>query len=406
MPCDWGKSEAGFADCMPAAASIRYAPAQRPLWLLSFGIAVVITLALLLVTGLLILQSQLSPRVAVVLRAPEEQVVIVVAAPETPAVATAPPEAEKNRPSFARTSPDQASAPPEKADFIGERDTVATSDAVPVAGAPAMPSQAGREPRRPGEVETTESRVQDGKLEHDQVAQQPAPPVPPTPPAMTATTPPQDTLKQTTPETAPPTETPKPTPEKPADAPQAMAATDSPILPGDQLTERPEAEQQAPKPQVAAKPPGTPAEKAETTPPELPKPTPKPEAKEPGFRGNQTKTRLSGSISRKGRSALNVANTPMGRYHSALSRAVEAEWHKNCLKYRDFITPGILTIRFVIAPDGTVRTISVVEMVDAGEVQKGFTLSSIRQAKIPPIPADLKAEIDDEPIELIYNFYF
>jgi hypothetical protein len=96
----------------------------------------------------------------------------------------------------------------------------------------------------------------------------------------------------------------------------------------------------------------------------------------------------------------------MGRYHSALSRAVEAEWHKNCTKYRDFITPGILTVRFVISQDSSVRTISVVEMIDAGEVQKGFTLNAIRQAKIPPIPNDLKAEIADEPIELTYNFYF
>jgi outer membrane biosynthesis protein TonB len=160
------------------------------------------------------------------------------------------------------------------------------------------------------------------------------------------------------------------------------------------------------KPTVAQKAPTPEEEKSSSAPAELPKPKPQQDPNEPGFRGNQQKTQLSGSISRKGRSALNVANTAMGRYQAALSRAVEAEWHKNCTKYRDFITPGILTIRFVIGPDGAVRSISVVEMVDAGEVQKGFTLGSIRQAKIPPIPAELKAEIDDDPIELIYNFYF
>jgi hypothetical protein len=45
-------------------------------------------------------------------------------------------------------------------------------------------------------------------------------------------------------------------------------------------------------------------------------------------------------------------------------------------------------------------------MVDAGEIQKGFTLNSIRQAKLPSIPNDLKKELDGEPIELLYNFYF
>lgn len=379
---------------------------ERQLWLLSFAIAVAITFALLVVVGFLALQSQLlakhSPKFA---PKPKEQVVLVMAppAPLTPKPAVEPPAAEKQRPSFARTSADQASAPPEKADFIGERDTIATSDALPVAGAPNMPSQAGRDPRRPGEIETTESRAQDGKLESRELAKAMAPPTPPTPATTTAAESPVKTAVTEPPQPSnPPTEP----DENKGESPEKMAATSTPTLPGDQDVERPKPAEEALKPQPASKPDTQNKEMAETARPELPKPTPKQDPNEPGFRGNQSKTKLSGSISRKGRSALNVANTPMGRYHSALSRAVEAEWHRNCTKYRDFITPGIITVRFVIAPDSSVRTISVVEMVDAGEVQKGFTLSAIRQAKIPPIPAELKAQIDDEPIELIYNFYF
>lgn len=379
---------------------------ERQLWLLSFTIAVGITFALLLVVGFLTLQSQLlakrSPKIA---PKPKEQVVIVMAppVPPTPTPAVETPPTEKQRPSFARTSADQASAPPEKADFIGDRDTIATSDALPVAGAPNMPSQAGRDPRRPGEIETTESRQQDGKLESTELAKTMVPPTPPTPATTAATESPTKTAAAEPP--APTTDPAEPD-DKTGEAPKKMAATSTPTLPGDQPVERPKPDEEALKPQPASQAATAKKEVAETPRPELPKPTPKQDPNEPGFRGNQTKTKLSGSITRKGRSALNVANTPMGRYHSALSRAVEAEWHRNCTKYRDFITPGIITVRFVIAPDSTVRTISVVEMVDAGEVQKGFTLSSIRQAKIPAIPAELKAEIDDEPIELIYNFYF
>ena len=168
------------------------------------------------------------------------------------------------------------------------------------------------------------------------------------------------------------------------------------MLAGDQPTER-----NLPKEEIKPK------EKQETA--ELPKPkqeTPETAAKDPGFRGNQEKTKLSGSISRKGKSALNVTNTAMGRYHAALSRAIEAKWNANCTKYRDLITPGILTLRFVIDENGKVRSVNVVEMVDAGEVQKGFTLNSIREAELPRIPDDLKKELDGEPIELLYNFYF
>jgi hypothetical protein len=366
--------------------------------------ACVTLLLLLVVVGWLMHRAALTritPRSA---RTSESMVIAIAPLPPTPPP-TAPLPEEKPPQRFARTSPDQASAPPEKADFIGDRDTIATSDALPAAGAPALPSQKGRDPRKPDDIETTESIPQDGPLEHDQVAQPSAPsPTNARPTEQVADAMKNQPAPATTPSPAEPTppreESPKPT--EPAQ--KTLAATDAPTLPGDQDVERPMAEEGL-KPQKAESAPDV----AATPPPpsSLPKPTPPPTTpKEPGFRGNQSKTKITGSIKRQGRSALNVANTAMGRYHSKLSRAVEAEWHRNCAKYRDFITPGILTIRFVIDPSGSVRSVNVVEMIDAGEVQKGFTLNSIRQAKIPPIPADLKAEIEDDPIEITYNFYF
>jgi outer membrane biosynthesis protein TonB len=176
------------------------------------------------------------------------------------------------------------------------------------------------------------------------------------------------------------------------------------MIEGDQTVER-----ELPKDEVkAAEKQASVDRPAEEKVAQLPKPKEQesPKKNDPGFRGNQEKTRLSGSLSRKGVSALNVADTALGRYHASLSRAVEAEWSRNCTKYRDFITPGILTLRFVIDEKGGIRSVGVVEMIDAGEVQKGFTLNAIRQSKIPPMPKDLLKELDGEPLELIYNFYF
>ena len=379
---------------------------ERQLWLLSFALALLLVLIVFLAIGFLTIQSHLMRPITKRTPLVKEQVVIVMAPAEArPAPPLTTPSApEPQAPRFTRTSADQSSAPPEKADFIGNHDTTATSDALPVVGAPNLPSQAGRDlPKR--QIETAESRPQQGDLDHNAIAQKMSEPTPPTPITPTPLTP--DPSLAPVPTTA----SQKPTPPSPSD-PQVTEATEktkaaSPLLQqGDQAVERPQMPEKDIKPTVAQKAPTPEEEKSSSAPAELPKPKPQQDPNEPGFRGNQQKTQLSGSISRKGRSALNVANTAMGRYQAALSRAVEAEWHKNCTKYRDFITPGILTIRFVIGPDGAVRSISVVEMVDAGEVQKGFTLGSIRQAKIPPIPAELKAEIDDDPIELIYNFYF
>lgn len=375
-------------------------PSQSRLWLVSFLCSLALLLIGVFLFGVLTLTSMVfSPKPP--LPRPAEQVVVILApalpkaAPAATTVPTIPVE-EKDRPQFARTSADQESAPPEKADFIGDRDTIATSDSIPLAGAPAMPSQAGREPLRPKEIETTVSKPQDGDITHTA-------PSTPSPQPMTQPSPrsPNESFQQELPTKAS-TLAENRTEQEMPDKPEQKEIIPKETILGEIPVERAAKQEEIkPKPMVATE---DSREKAS----QLPKPNKPREADPttPGFRGNQEKTKISGSITRQGKSALNVANTSLGRYHAALSRAIEAEWHRNCTKYRDFITPGILTMRFVIDPNGSVRSVSVVEMVDAGEVQKGFTLNSIRQAKLPAIPADLKKELDGEPLEITYNFYF
>lgn len=375
-------------------------PSQSRLWLVSFLCSLALLLIGVFLFGVLTLTSMVfSPKHP--LPRPAEQVVVILAPAlpkAAPAAAPAPtiPVEEKDRPQFARTSADQESAPPEKADFIGDRDTIATSDSIPLAGAPAMPSQAGREPLRPKEIETTVSKPQDGDITHTA-------PSTPSPQPMTQPSPrsPNENFQQELPTKAS-TLAENRTEQEMPDKPEQKAIIPKETILGEIPVERAAKQEEIkPKPMVATE---DSREKAS----QLPKQNKPREADPttPGFRGNQEKTKISGSITRQGKSALNVANTSLGRYHAALSRAIEAEWHRNCTKYRDFITPGILTMRFVIDPNGSVRSVSVVEMVDAGEVQKGFTLNSIRQAKLPAIPADLKKELDGEPLEITYNFYF
>ncbi len=375
-------------------------PSQSKLWLISFLCSLALLLIGVFLFGVLTLTSMgFSPKRP--LPRPAEQVVVILAPalPQVASVTTAAPTipvAEKDRPQFARTSADQESASPEKADFIGDRDTIATSDAIPLAGAPAMPSQAGREPRRPKEIETTVSKPQDGEITHNA-------PSTPTPQPMAQPSPltSNENFLQELPTKASSLAENRTEQEMP-DKPEQKEIIPKETILGEIPVERAvKQEEIKPKPMVAT---ADSREKAN----QLPKPNQPREADPttPGFRGNQQKTKISGSITRQGKSALNVANTSLGRYHAALSRSIEAEWHRNCTKYRDFITPGILTMRFVVDPSGSVRSVSVVEMVNAGEVQKGFTLNSIRQAKLPTIPADLKKELDGEPLEITYNFYF
>jgi len=366
------------------------------LWAIALMVSLVANLGILGIAGFTMLQSQILRKTQASLTPPPQaSETTMTILPEFFAADSEPKLASPANPEFARTSPDQTAPPPETAPFIGERNTQATSDRSPNQAAPPLPSQAGIDPKNPQDFETTESTYQDGELESDQVASPlaplPSPPLPPVPDPSVA----EDSTDK------PKTETPgndeiratPPPPERllsgpsPVDVPVPKAPEDS----------------KDPKPAAEKRPPDG-ASKDNDTPPTKPA-TAKPST-EPGFRGNQRKTAIVGSISRTGRSALDVADSPLGRYQAQISRAVEQEWQRNCVRHRDFITPGFLTVRFFVETNGKVRTVRFVGEMETGEVQKGFTLNSIRDADIPAMPATLKKEFDKEPLELIFNFYF
>ncbi len=320
-----------------------------------------------------------------------------------PAVQAKPaPKPEAALAPFARTNGDQATVRPVHPKYIGERDTSAVSGAPPDPSALAVPAQKGIQPKH-DEIETTESDYQDGSLAHNRKVQT-------SPPSMAQASPVQPVEKPAaTPVVATPAGHQTTAPgqqEKPAPAiskaPDQLAQTASPV---DVPVQKPVGEAgPKPQPESRAKEGKTDEPKPETA-KELPKPTP-PDTREAGFRGNQRKTTVLGSISLTGRSSLDVANSPLGRYQAALSRAVESEWQRNCIRRRDFITPGFQTVRFLIGSNGKVRSVNFMEVVGGSEIQKGITLNAIREAAIPPMPQAVRDELDGQPMELVYRFYF
>ncbi len=395
----------------PMALSARRSDGH--LWMTALGLSLLVNCALLAAIGFAVLESEVLRKKSKLEVAPPSQTVAMIfpdmidrtalaAAPTVaPAPITPPVSTQKE---FARTSNDQTSTPPTNPAFIGERDTQATSDRAPVPDAPPLPSQTGIDPRYPGDIETTESRYQDGSLSGDPglapkdltPPSLPAPeisnPLEPAPPQETAAKAPADTPGQDDVKSMPPPR------EKLLDGPN----------PVDVQVPSEVSKQDSPKPSVEKRPmvdeSSTPPETATVPKPaEVPKPKP---IKDPAFKGYQRKTAVVGSISRSGRSALDVEDTPLGRYQAAVGRAVEQEWQRNCVRHRDFITPGFLTVRFFVEARGKVRSVQFVGDMETGEVQKGFTLNSIRDAAIPAMPPALRKEYDKEPLELIFRFYF
>lgn len=378
-------------------------PEQRsdgPLWMAALALSLLLNALILALVGFAALSSAVLRKPVEVAPPVEERVATIFAelakpqADSTPVVAPA-----KQR--FARTSDDQLAEAVEKPAFMGERNTRATSDRAPDATAPPLPSQAGIEPRDADDIETTESRYQDGQLSgSDRPAppseEMPSPPAPESPPATeTAAARPSES-ETPTPTDSPAAQSLPPPREKLLEGPNPV---DTPV-PRETAT----AENPKPTPEPRPDPAETP-QPPKDAPPVSEAPKPKP-ASEPAFKGYQRKTAVVGSISRTGRSALDVEDTPMGRYQAAISRAVEQEWQRNCVRHRDFITPGFLTVRFFVEPSGKVRSVQFVGDMETGEVQKGFTLNSIRDADIPAMPPALRKEHQKEPLELIFRFYF
>ncbi len=376
------------------------------LWVIALGLSFLVNAVILGIVGFTAIETAILRKRDVPPPPPQEESVATILAEIVqagdPAVAVAAPEpAEPAEKKFARTSPDQAAPPEKPTPFIGERNTRATSDRAPTPDAPELPSQAGIAPRDETDIETTESKYQDGSLAgSDAPSAEPVPPAPPEPPPAPEVAESQEKPAPPAPETMPSTPAPR---EKLLDGPNPVDVQVA------QAPDKEEAVKPAPEDRkVADSPPETkPAEKkskpSEKTAESTPKPKP---VNDPAFKGYQRKTAVVGSISRGGRSSLDVEDSALGRYQAAISRAVELEWQRNCVRHRDYITPGFLTARFFVQPNGKVRSVQFVGEMETGEVQKGFTLNSIRNAEIPAMPPALRKEYDKEPLELIFRFFF
>ena len=141
-------------------------------FVLAISVAAVLHVALFLVFVALVATKLLSGGTREEFAAAPEPTVIVEIRPEM-FERPKPNEVEEEvKKRLMDSSPDQESEEaPKDAAYIGERNTKEGSELPPDPNALALPSQDGREPRRPGEVETIDSNFQDG--EPPDVAMQP-----------------------------------------------------------------------------------------------------------------------------------------------------------------------------------------------------------------------------------------
>ena len=274
---------------------------------------------------------------------PVEEIEITIIEP-APAPTPPPPE-------FVDTSAPAADKPPEEAVFESDRDTAAASpDAA--TGAEPVPSQdGGKQPF----LELEQQELALAKVEE-------APPAPEAPPSEPG--PPQPPLEERPPEKPAEEETPAP-PEE-----DALAVAAQPT------------------------PPPEPAER---------KPPPAPPSSRPSFQRQARPTRISGSVSNRGRAAVAALATPLGRYRKAISDAIGSSWYHHIGSRMDLFSYGTVSVVFSIDRNGKVRKPRVLSN-SSNESFEIVTLESILRAEIPPIPPDILPTLEGGQIEIDYTF--
>lgn len=280
---------------------------------------------------------------------------------------------------FARTRDNQMSDAPIKAEFIGERDTRATSDEKAVAGDRKSAALSGELKERK-DNQTFDSTFSDGDATANQATEFNAEEI--------------DTGKEQRTEDSSEASNKEMTPEKELvseDMAEDFVDIDGVSKTIEDAMERGEKEANLDsemKPAVKV-----PEEK-------------KAASRDGGFNSQTSKTMVKGVLSAKGIGALDVKNSAVGTYGSHIFKEIEREWQMGNYKYRSLISPGQITLYFVVNKKGQVFRQRQVEMRGASGTQWGIVLNSVTAAKIPPMSKDVINELGGEDLELTMGFTY
>ncbi|MDG2124389.1 MAG: hypothetical protein P8J87_11855 [Verrucomicrobiales bacterium] len=151
-----------------------------------------------------------------------------------------------------------------------------------------------------------------------------------------------------------------------------------------------------------------PVAEARPVPPPRPPSDPKPKPGDPNanekdvFQPHTRTTHFEGGINRKGRSAVDAASTPLGKYGRAVTGAIEKKWHLYRIQHADFLTYATMKLQFQVDASGKVRNLKILDN-DANAIMTDFTLSAILEAPLPTIPQDVLELLDDGRFNITYN---
>jgi len=192
-----------------------------------------------------------------------------------------------------------------------------------------------------------------------------------------------------------------------ADRPNFDLSSQHQSIPNEGAQPQPSVAQQSATPQPSAQP--TPITKSEefamltSTPTPRPSAASTPQAPKSSYQPFKDKTRLAGSITNRGTSAVNALGTPLGRYQKILFDAVGSRWYAYVEEKADLVKLGTTRVSFAVDRSGRVKNLKVINN-DSNEAFANVCLQSILDAQLPPIPEDVAKTLPPEGLESEISF--
>jgi len=129
----------------------------------------------------------------------------------------------------------------------------------------------------------------------------------------------------------------------------------------------------------------------------------KPEQVRSTYRPEKQQTRLAGSITNRGASAVNAVGTPLGQYQKMLYDAVGSRWYYHVARQRDLISIGTLRLVFSVNREGKPQNLKIVEN-SSNESFANVCLQSVLDIELPPIPDDVASTLPSEGLDEEMSF--
>jgi hypothetical protein len=121
-----------------------------------------------------------------------------------------------------------------------------------------------------------------------------------------------------------------------------------------------------------------------------------------GFSPEERQNVINGSLAKEGADAVDAIGTPMGKYKKAVRDLISAKWHEYRQKNADFVTWGILKLEFSVDAAGRVHDLQITKN-EANAMLAEFSLRAIREAKLPPMPAEVAESVGAKGLVIQYD---